>query len=56
MPEAEINVISAVQDINAVPEDATYGHKAQSKETARRMKFLFGKDPLEDDDKKAKGD
>lgn len=44
MPEAEINILDAVNKVDARPEEASFSLKAQERDVRNRMDILFGKD------------
>jgi len=44
MPEAELNVMHAVQALDARPEDTSLRAREEERDLAKRMKTLFGKD------------
>lgn len=48
MPESEIHVISAIEKMDARPDDTSYGFKTQEKDIDRRISTLFGTKPDED--------
>ena len=54
MPEAELNVMHAVQAMDARPEDTSLRVREEEKDLAKRMKTLFGKDYSGLDDRAAK--
>lgn len=41
MPESEIHVLSAIQNMDARPEDAAYGFRNQESEIKSRINTLF---------------
>jgi len=43
MPETEIHILSAVQKLEARPEDAAYGFRSQEAELKNRINTLFSK-------------
>ena len=44
LPEAELNIMHAVQAMDARPEDTSLRVREEEKDLAKRMKTLFGKD------------
>ena len=49
MPESEIHVLSAVEKMDARPEDAAYGVRTQEQDIKKRINTLFSK--LEEEEK-----
>jgi hypothetical protein len=44
MPESEIHVLSAIEKMEARPEDTAYGFKAQDSDIRNRINTLFSHD------------
>lgn len=42
MPESELHVLSAVEKMDARPEDTAYGFRAEEKDVRTRLNTLFG--------------
>lgn len=52
MPESEIHVLSAIEKMEARPEDTAYGYKTEENDVASRINTLFAHDkPHERKDK-----
>ena len=50
MPESEIHVLSAIERMDARPEDTAYGFKTQESDVKRRINTLFAKEIAESRD------
>jgi hypothetical protein len=49
MPESEIHVLSAIEKMDARPEESSYGLRNQERDIQRRLDTLFGKKPSTSD-------
>ena len=52
MPESEIHVLSAIEKMEARPEDTAYGFKAQDSDIRNRINTLFSHEEGGEDQKK----